>query len=973
LDGSFDLLTLFRRLRPGLDIHHDRWPEVSRIFSAAVDLDRTARGAYLDRACRHDPALRAAVDSLLGAHDEVGSFGEASLFPSPGAANRLAPGSQLGAFRIETLLGAGGMGEVYRAHDTKLGRAVAIKVLPDFVANDADRRSRFEEEARALAALNHPNIGAIYGVEESGDVAALVLELVDGLTLSERLAAGPLSFDEIVGIARQLADGLEAAHDRGIVHRDLKPANIKITAEGNVKILDFGLAKAAAMPVRAAAVDSPDSRHATGAGVIVGTAAYMSPEQARGQSVDKRTDIWAFGCLLFEMCALQPPFAGATVSDTLADVIEREPDWALLRAATPPTVVRVLRRCLTKDPKLRLRDIGEARIALAFGQGIDAEPPARPAKRRIAITTAVATFVLGLASWAGVTLFRPETPGATPVLFPEPPPETTVFHLQPGQTFFALSPDGLRLAFIASSDSRAVAGSRDRRIWIRALKELDARPLEGTEGASSLIWSPDGRSLAFLAVDKLKRIDLPVDRPPGAVVTICEVKSAGIAHGTWGSGDIILLGRGNGGDVIESVPASGHGELRKVLAADPANREARVHWPWFLPDGKRFLYTARRDDGEGELRLGQLDGTSRRIMRVSSNAQWVEPDIVVFARERVLMGQRLNLDAAQPVGQPFPIAEQVEYHGTTSRAMFSTSLTGTVAYHQGANLMQLVWVDGNGKEVGTIGRPAEYFPNSARLSHDDTSLMTTRRQPGSSTYHIYRRDLARGVEEPLTNGRGSEFAAVWTDGGRGIVFSADNGGFVPNLFHKNLATGVTEQLLPPGPQQHPADVFPADGSVAFLETLPGPGFQMFRLPMNPRGAPTPLLQSVRSAANLRLSPDGRAMAYVATGDQSDIYVAPVDSTKRPELVAQGALGGPRWSRDGRQLYFVGRDNVMMSVPLRTAPRLDVGTPRPLFKVKRETWLMDVSLDGRLLLLEPQVRAAERPIVVATDAIKFTRR
>ena len=314
--------------------------------------------------------MRAAVESLLGAHDNAGSFGEAPVFAPLGTVKRLAPGSQLGPFRIETLLGAGGMGEVYRAYDTKLQRAVAIKVLPDSFAQDPNRLARFEEEARALAALNHPHVGAIYGLEESAGVVALVLELVEGPTLAERLAVGPLAFDEVVRIARQLAEGLEAAHERGIVHRDLKPANIKITPDGNVKILDFGLAKTAGSPPGAALTPSTTSpRDATQFGVVLGTVGYMSPEQARGQAVDKRTDIWAFGCVLFEMCAHQPPFAGATISDAQAAVIEREPDWELLRAGTPANLVRLLRRCLTKDPKLRLRDIGEARIALIAGHG----------------------------------------------------------------------------------------------------------------------------------------------------------------------------------------------------------------------------------------------------------------------------------------------------------------------------------------------------------------------------------------------------------------------------------------------------------------------------------------------------------------------------------------------------------------------------------------------------------------------------
>jgi serine/threonine protein kinase/Tol biopolymer transport system component len=958
------------RLREGLDIRQERWPDVSRLFSAALELAPAARDSYLDEACRNDSALRAAVDSLLGAYDQAGLFGETSLLQDPSLLKRLAPGTELGPFRIETLLGAGGMGEVYRAHDRKLQRAVAIKVLPDFFANDPDRRARFEDEARALAALNHPHIAAIYGLEESAGIAALVLELVDGPTLAEWLADGPLPLDDIIRIARQLAEGLEAAHDRGIVHRDLKPANIKFTPEGDAKILDFGLAKARGGIGSPGQVSSPASRNLTSVGAIVGTASYMSPEQARGQTVDKRTDIWAFGCVLFEMCAARPPFSGATVGETLAAIVERDPDWHLLPPGVPPTLVRLLRRCLTKDPKIRLRDIGEARVTLTEQPGLETiELPLRRPRRLMRAAAAAGAVLAGVL--LGIVLYRAANPHTTAstVRFVVPPPDNAAFVPHPGRTFFALSPDGSQLAFVASSD----AGSPDsrngpRRIWVRTLSDLEARPLPGTEGAMSVFWSPDGRSLAFLAADRLKRIDLP----NGAVVTVCEVTAAAFRHGSWGAGGVILMGRGDG-TAIESVPAAG-GELRTVLARDQANHEVRVHWPWFLPYGDRFLYTARLEDGEGELRIGRLDGSSRAVMRVSSNTQWVEPDVVVFVREGVLMGQRVDLDVARPIGEPFSIAERVEYFFTTSRAMFSASRNGAVAYHQGIDLSQLLWADGDGGEVGTIGPLAGYQPYSGRLSRDGTSLLTARRQAGLGTFDIWRLDLVRGTEEQLTYGRGSELAPVWVNGEREIVFSSDSPGTVPHLFRRDLATGNQQPLLPPGHQQLAADVFPGNRAIAFVEAVGGSRFQMFQLPINPPGPPTALLPTPYSSWGLRLSPDGSAMAYFGEdASGSKVFVALVGATSPPVLAAQDVSAPPVWSPDGKHVYFVAGDDMVMGASVSTTPRLAVGTTRPLFKVKRQTSLLDVSSDGRFLLLVPQQRAAEHPIVVGTAAIESARR
>jgi len=962
------------------DITPDRWPDVSRVFSAAVGLEKSARHAYLDEACDQDSALRVAVDSMLRAHDEAGSFGEAPAFALSGTVKRLAPDTQLGPFRIETLIGAGGMGEVYRAHDTKLQRAVAIKVLPDSFAHDADRRSRFEDEARVLAALNHPHIGAIYGVEESEDVVALVLELVDGVTLDERLAAGPIAFDDVLRIARQLAEGLEAAHDRGIVHRDFKPGNIKITPDGNVKILDFGLAKAAGLQVGAATPGTPGvSRHATQVGAVIGTAGYMSPEQARGQPVDKRTDIWAFGCVLFRMCAQQPPFAGATVTEALDAVIAHEPDWELLPATAPPYLVRILRRCLTKDPKLRLRDIGEARVAIETGDDTPIpRGPARSLMRLIAFGSIAGSVVL--AATLALVLYRTSATGsrpAAPVRFEVFPPLEGFFNIDPAQTFFAVSPDGSQLAFLSATESDPLFTGALNRIWVRKMADVEAKPLHGTDGATLPFWSPDGRSLAFSAGDKLLRIGLE----GGAPVPVCDLPPIGSMHGTWGLSDpadpewpggVILLGSPTG-TAIFAVPAGG-GLPREILRPNESKGEARVYWPSFLPDGKRFLYTVSLKNGSGELHVGRLDGSTQTVMAVSSNTQWIEPDIVLFVREGVLMAQRVDLEASKTVGEPVQVADQVEYFFTTGRATFSASYTGTIAYHAGGDVKQLVWVDRSGRESGTIGSPADYDSHT-RLSHDGKMLLTARRQPGLGTYDIWRHNLIRrDAEERLTTGRGSELTPVWIEGERAILFAGDSDGTIPHLFRRDPASGVETAILPPGSQQLVMDVLPGGRAVAYVERQ-GRVLKFFQLPLTPAASPAPLLPPHFNGVGLRVSPDGRALAFMGgTGaHHRDLYVASLPMTGDAVEVAPNISSPPRWSADGRHLYyFINDERSLMTMPVRTSPSLTAGMPQQLFEFKQPASLAEVSRDGRFLLLVSLERASKNPIIVARDAISVGR-
>ncbi len=434
-----------------------------------------------------------------------------------------------------------------------------------------------------------------------------------------------------------------------------------------------------------------------------------------------------------------------------------------------------------------------------------------------------------------------------------------------------------------------------------------------------------------------------------------------------GSSGVILMAHGNS-TTISGVRAAG-GTPWDVVTRNPSNHEVRIHWPWFLPDGQHFLYTARLEDGEGELRLGELDGATRPLMRASSNAQWIDPNVVVFVREGVLLGQRVDLQAMRPVGEPFALADHVEYFFTTSRATISASRTGTVAFHAGGELTRLAWADRNGKELATIGSPGEYDDQSTRLSRDESTLLMARRQPGLGTLDIWRLDLVRGLEERVTNGRGSELTPVWIDGERSIVYAGDSEGSIPHLFRRDLASGAEAPLLPGGLHQLVLDVLPGGSAVAYAQRSPAGLFNIFQVSTHGDPSPTLLLPARFDTFEMRISPDGHTLAFIVlNGERLDLYIGRMPMNSAPVLAAAAVRSAPRWSADGRELYYLARDSRMMSVPVRGTAALAVGAPQPLFELKPSDSLLEVSRDGRFLLLISQVRAGERPIVVNTAAI-----
>ncbi len=755
----------------------------------------------------------------------------------------------LGPYEILAPLGSGGMGEVYRATDTKLGRAVALRLLAPALAGDADYMARFTREAQVLASLNHHSIAAIYGLEESNGVRALVMELVEGPTLAERIAAGPLPLEETLHIAKQIADALEAAHEKGIVHRDLKPANVKITPEGVVKVLDFGLAKAPEQSTAISASSPTLTMRATQAGVIMGTAAYMSPEQAAAKPVDKRADIWSFGVVLWEMLTGRQLFSGETISHTLADVLRAEIDVRKLPAGTPQAIRDLVRRCLDRDTKTRLRDIGEARIAI---QKYLADPTSTPVTtlpiRRNALPWAVAAVaaVAALGALAFAYYNRASEEPRTLRFFVAPPEKATFNSFSPP----ALSPDGRRLAFVADTGGK-------RQIWVRDLDSLAARPLTGTEDAFGPFWSPDSRRIGFFASGKLKKIEVA----GGPAQTLC---SAAAGRGSsWSQNGVIVFTPGFTSPLYR-VPETG-GEATQLTTFGPLGENSH-RYPWFLPDGRHFLYLAASSDWEKTAAyIGDLESKDRRrLIAANSAVVYTPPGFLLFLREGTLMAQAFHAGRAQIAGDPFPVAEQLDTASLGRPANFSVSQNGVLAYLAGgaAANQQLTWFDRTGKPLGTVGQPGVFVQPA--ISPDGSTVAVGRLDPQAGTYDIWLHNLARGTASRFTFDPGTEFDPLWSPDGAHIVFNSNRDGPL-NLYEKASSGAGGEKVLLKSPLVKWPEDWSRDGRFLIYEQVdPKTKNDIWVLPMTGDQKPFPYLQSASSpSAGLKLSPDGRWLAYTS--------------------------------------------------------------------------------------------------------------
>jgi len=868
----------------------------------------------------------------------------------------LAAGTRLGAFEILALLGKGGMGEVYRARDPKLGRDVALKIIPSELAADPERLARFRREAHLLASLNHQNVASIYGLEEADGKPFLVLELADGEDLSHRLTRGAIPVEESLEIARQIAEALEEAHEHGIVHRDLKPANIKLTLDGKVKVLDFGLAKAyGGDTAEESSSDSQSptmSAQATKAGLILGTAAYMSPEQARGKPVDKRADIWAFGVVLFEMLTGKRLFTGGTVSDTLASILKEEPDWTLLPVDTPRKLGDLLHRCLRKEVRNRLHDIGDARIEIEEleNRGPEAdESPAEITHRAswrpwlpwsvASVMALLAVFALGRSDPAAVLT-----------------PSTTRF------TIPAAIRDGVTMAFSADGSRLAYSGQGADGVWrlyVREMSSFESKPIPGTEGASLPFFSPDGQWIGFHSSDyELMKVSLGGGLP----------FSLGLTQGTrsgasWGSDGSIVVQRAFGTGLV-LIPAEGGGEPLPLTRIDPTRGERHHRFPVFLPGAREVLFTILSGiSGEKHhVAVISLDDGETKVLTTGIDAHYVSTGHLIFMRGETLMAAPFDPDRLELTDAATVVLGSVANSGLRGgKGAYSVSLNGSIAYVAEAarTERELVWVDRDGNaELITEQRHRFFMP---RLSPDGRQLVVSILEDdrfGVWTYSLERDTLTRITRE------GSSGYGLWSSNGAALSFTSDRAGPI-NVFRQPTAAPGAVELLASHDNTTLLGSWSPDGQ-ELLVTIISPDTLGDIAVITPGSGDDPraLIETPNDEYSPEFSPDGKWIAYAS--DESGglgVYVQSYPGLETKELVgtSSGADGEPKWSPDGRELFY--RDGTrMMAVSVDLGPEISMGRPRVLFDGPYDGDLegitgYDISADGsRFLMVRPTTEA-----------------
>jgi serine/threonine-protein kinase len=862
------------------------------------------------------------------------------------AAMALTPHSRIGPYEIISLLGSGGMGEVYRAHDTSLQREVALKVLPDSVAADAVTMARFQREAQLLASLNHPHIAAVYGLEGSGATRALVMELVEGPTLADRIRQGPLALDEALPIARQIAEALEAAHERGIIHRDLKPANIKVRPDGAVKILDFGLAKAVEGDSASSDIhNSPTiSAIATKAGAILGTAAYMSPEQAKAKLLDKRTDIWSFGCVFYEMLTAKKAFAGETVTDALAAILRSEPDWDSLPHETPQQIRGLLKRCLQKEQRLRLRDIGDARLeieeALAHPQPDSASTPiSRFTDGRIARAIA-AILLFCLAAVVVRAWFRHPQPSTEPVARLEisvPPPDQLT-----GMSYveIAISRDGTRLAYIARHNGVPM-------LFIRALDQSAAFPVAGSEGANTPFFSPDGNWVGFFPAGGLKK----VAASGGAPISLTSLPTTRGA--SWGPHETIALTLTPATGL--SVVSADGGAPAPLTKLDLAKGEASHRWPQFLPDGDTVVFTVGKsknwDDAEIEVQSLKT-GEHHTLIQGGTCARYVPTGDLLYGHGGKLLSVPFDLRRLQVTGPPVTILDDVMEDAESGAVQFSASDNGTLVYLPGGiqrTEHSLVWIDRAGQASEIAAPPRAYW--APRISPDGTQIATV---VAEANDEIWVNDISRNTWKRLTF-ESSNVMPTWSADSKRVTFAGSVAG-VQGIFWKLADGSGEEQPVLESPNigtslPIPLSWSPDGKALAYESFEPQTGHHIRLYSSGSADSSRSFINSAANQDGARFSPNGRWIAYAS--DESgrfEVYVQPFAGSGGKWQISGDGGSQPTWTRNGKELFYYGNGK-MMSVDVNTDGDFSAGNPKTLFEANfdfRGSYVpsYDVTPDGK---------------------------
>ena len=900
----------------------------------------------------------------------------------------LSPGTILGAYEVIAKLGEGGMGEVYRARDTKLGRDVALKILPETFASDPDRLARFEREARTLASLNHPHIAQIYGFEDRAH--RLVMELVEGEDLSARIARGPIPLDEALPIARQIAEALEAAHDAGIIHRDLKPANIKVRPDGSVKVLDFGLAKpgpttttSSSSLLNSPTITSPAAL--TMGGVILGTAAYMAPEQAKGKPVDRRVDIWAFGCVLYEMLTGRAVSAGETVSDVLAQVIEREPAWSALPPTTPPRLRELLRLCLVKDVRQRLRDAGDLRIALEHVA--DREPQSAdiaPSRRSYVVPAVIGSvLLLGTLTAVGWMMAKAPATGASPLTRLAIDLDTDATLYTPIGPAAVLSPDGTALAFVATPPAQVP------QLYFRRLDQLETTLLAGTSGARDAFFSPDGQSIGFFAEGKVKRLSIR-----GGPPTIL-ADAANARGGDWLDADHLVFVPDSRSVVMRIPVAGGATEPLSTLA----DGETSHRWPQVLPGGEAILYTAVKpaqgtateSDTGPRIVVERLQDRQRQVLVHGAYfARYVSSGHLLYMQGSTLFAAPFDLRTLRLEQPGVTVLEQVTSNDGPLSAQVSVSGVGSMLYVPGGNLGggQMFWVDREGR-MTLVGPPTGRFQD-VRISPDGTRIVLSASAVPNGPTNLWVYDTSRQSMNQLTFSAASDQDPIWSPDGQWVAFaSAAVPGAVPNVHVRRAdGTGETIHLIRSRTAQLAHSWHPSGRFLAISEvTEKGSDILVAELDITSTSirasTPTPLVDSAFTETEPAFSPDGRWLAYQsnATGQSYEIYVRPFPGAGGPWRISTAGGSFPTWAPKGGTLHFKNFSQELMAVAYEARGDAFVHSPPHTWSSARVTDLgttvraFDVHPDGQRVLIGSRdpLQSSEPRLVYVSDFFEELRR